>query len=188
MGLADVRQKLESSVLLYKKKPVLFQKVNENLTEARIFDMMAQKEEVVPFDEKEFQPPVPRIGMINIAGSVVYAKRIPIRRNKLGLSNENLIVELLENAVYPDKIERARDEIRGLKSKALAETLLKKYPTLRQAFRKLSQFDGTIAFDKQFAVTSDQKLLYKHKVVGTHDFENLYLNDGFHHLEILVNV
>lgn len=187
MGLGDVQQKFESSILMYNKKPVLFLKVSGNMKDCRIYDLMGQKEEVVPFFEEDFTPPIPRIGMVNINGGAFYVKRIPIRRYKLGYSSENLqVVEL--PCEYPDRTEKDKMAIRGLRTKELAQSILKKYPTLKKAFAHLEQFDGIIAFDKQFAVTSTNNLVYKNKIVGTHDFKNIKFAKGFEYLEQLVKV
>lgn len=188
MGLADVQQKLEGSILMYNKKPILFQKVDGNLRTCRIYDLMAQKEEIVEFDEKMFHPPIPRIGMVNIGGSVLYVKRSAIRRYKLGLCAENLLINDIYGVAYPERAEGLKREIRGLRSKELAQSLLKKYPTLRQAFKRIRQFDGACAFDKQFAVTHDGSLIYKEQIVGSHDFDTISFKDDFQHLSILVKV
>jgi hypothetical protein len=188
MGLGDVQQKLEGSILMYNKKPILFQKVDGNLRNCRVYDLMAQKEEIVEFDEKMFHPPIPRIGMVNIGGSVLYVKRTAIRRYKLGLCSENLLISEIGGVAYPERAEALKREIRGLRSKELAQSLLKKYPTLRQAFKKVRQFDGACAFDKQFAVTHHGYLVYKEQIVGKHDFETISFLEGFEHLSMLVNV
>lgn len=187
MGLGDIQQKLEASILMYNKKPVLFMKVSGDLKTCRVYNLMAQKEEVVEFNEKLFTPPIPRIGMVNIGGGAFYVKRIPIRRYKLGYSQENLkVVEL--PADYPDRLDKYKAELKGLRSKELAQAMLKKYPTLKAAFKQLEQFDGIVAFDKQFAITHDNKLIYKDTVVGTHDFKKIKLAKGFEHLAQLVTV
>lgn len=185
MNIENIQQKFEGSVVMYDKRPVLFNKIAGDFS-CRIFDLMDQEEKQVEFLEDKFHPPVPRIGMVNVSGSVVYVQRNPVRRYKLGLSKENL--EVLQLPVqYPEGGHNAIVEIAGLKSKALGNALLVKYPTKMQCFRRLSQFPGAVAFDKQFAVCSEGYLWYKTKKVGTHDGRNISFNDAFKHLEILVD-
>lgn len=189
MGLGDVQQKFESSILMYRNAPVLFLKIAAGMQTCRLYDLMGQQEMVVDFNEDDFAPPIPRIGMVNIGGSVIYVNRIPVRRYKLGLSTENLRANLVRPAVNPDvRQDRFVNEIRGLRTRELAMTLLKKFPTKKAAFRHLSQFNGTVAIDKQFAVTSEETLIYKQTVVGRHNFEKIKFNDEFKHLEQILKV
>jgi len=152
----------------------------------RIFDLMKQEEEQVEFDQEKFSPPPPRIGMVNVANSVVYVTRTPMRRYSLGLTKETLNIEELE-CVYPDGGRAAVREVETLKSKALGATLLNKFPTKQQAFRRISQFAGTVAIDKQFAVDSNGVLWYKRKQVGKHNFNQLFFFEDFEHLQILLD-
>lgn len=187
MSIEDIQQKYEGSVVMFEKRPVLFKKVAGDYS-CRIFDLMAQKEEQVLFSMKSFLPPAPRIGMVNINGSVVYVVRNAIRRYKLGLSRENISVQALP-VDYPDG--RAANYIAlvgSLERKELGEALLNKYPTLREAVRRVSQFSGACAFDKQFAVDSEGEILYKTQAVGRlENGKDIVFSKGFEHLAILLN-
>lgn len=186
MSIDDIRQKFEGSVVLYQKKPVLFKKVSGDFS-VRIFDLMAQKEEQVEFDMKEFQPPPSRVGFVNINGSVVYAVRNAIRRYKLGLSRENFNVSVLD-VPYPDG--RSDVYIRlvaGLERRELGEAMLNKYPTLQQAIRRVSQFEGACAFDKQFAIDHVHNVYYKTQKVGHLVSGAIVFDEGCTHLHLLLN-
>lgn len=186
MTIDDIRQKYEQSVVMYKKKPVLFKKVSGDFS-VRIFDLMAQKEEQVDFDMKEFQPPPSRVGFVNINGSVVYAVRNAIRRYKLGLSKENFNVQVLP-VPYPDgRSDVYVRLVAGLERRELGEALLSKYPTLQQAIRRVSQFEGACAFDKQFAIDHTHAVHYKTTQVGRLVNGVVQFDEGFEHLHILLN-
>jgi len=185
MNLNDVKQKFEGSIVLYAKRPVLFIKVAGDMS-CRIYDLMKQEEEQVQFELEKFTPPPPRIGMVNVANSVVYVTRTPMRRYSLGLTKETLCIDTLD-CVYPDGAAMAEREIGTLKSKALGSTLLNKFPTKQQAFRRISQFAGTVAIDKQFAVDSNGVLWYKREQVGKHNFNQLFFNEDYEHLQILLD-
>lgn len=186
MNVDDVRQKFEGSIVMFNKRPVLFNKIAGDWS-CRIFDLMDQEEKQVEFKEDEFHPPVPRIGMVNINGSVLYVERMPVRKFKLGLNRDNLKVNLVPGVFYPEGERAATAEIHGLKSKALGSALLGKYPTKTTAFKRLSQFEGAVAFDKQFAVDSNGFLYYKMQRVGRHNFSVLTFDEQFKHLEILLD-
>jgi len=187
ISIEDIQQKYEGSVVMFERRPVLFKKIAGDYS-CRIFDLMAQKEEQVPFEMKKFLPPAPRIGMVNINGSVVYVVRNAIRRYKLGLSRENISAQAAP-VPYPDG--RAASYIglvQTLERKELGEALLNKYPTLREAARRVSQFEGACAFDKQFAVDSEGEVIYKTKVVGNLlNGKDIEFIKGFEHLAILLN-
>lgn len=187
MQAADIQQKLEKSILMRNNRPYIFLQFGG--AKVRVFDLLDQKETVIDYNEDDWKAPLPRLGMVNINGSVVLAKRIPIRRYKLGLSNENLDVQTIPGIVYPDRGgDRSVREVMGLKSKALAQTIMGQFPSLTQAIQKVTQFDGAVAFDRQFCVTSDMQLYYKDTCVGKHDGSNISFNDGYQHLSVLVNV
>jgi hypothetical protein len=186
MSIDDIRQKFEGSVVMYQKKPVLFKKVGGDFS-CRIFDLMAQTEAQVEFDMKAFQPPPSRIGFVNINGSVLYAVRNAIRRYKLGISKENFNVQQLP-VPYPDG--RSDVYIRlvaGLERRELGEAILNKYPTLQQAIRRVSQFEGACAFDKQFAIDHHHLVYYKTAQVGLFIGGVIKFDEGFEHLHLLLN-
>jgi hypothetical protein len=186
MSIGDIDQKFCGSVVMFQKKPVLFKKVSGDYS-VRIFDLMAQKEEQVEFDMKQFLPPPSRVGFVNINGSVVYAVRNAIRRYKLGLSRENFSVQTLE-VPYPDgRSDGYVRLVQGLERRELGEALLSKYPTLQQAVRRVSQFEGACAFDKQFAIDHTHAVFYKTKRVGQLISGVIKFDEGNEHLQILLN-
>ena len=187
MQAADIQQKLEKSILMRNNRPYLF--LQYGGARVRVYDLLDQKEQVIEYSEDDWKAPVPRLGMVNINGSVVIAKRIPIRRYKLGLSVENLDVQTIPGIHYPDRGgDRSVREVVGLKSKALAQTIMGQFPSLTQALQKVSQFEGAVAFDRQFCVDSEAYLYYKETRVGKHDGNSIFFNEGYQHLSVLVNV
>lgn len=187
ISIEDIQQKYVGSIVMMEKRPVLFKQISGDYT-CRVFDLMSQKEERVEFSMKKFLPPAPRIGMVNIGGSVVYAARNAVRRFKLGLSKENLSVQVLD-IHYPDG--RPIDyihQVLSLERRELGEAILNKYPTLREAVRRVSQFDGACAFDKQFAVDSHDAIFYKTNQVGVLERgKDIVFDKGWEHLQILLN-
>ncbi|KWH03707.1 hypothetical protein WT58_24035 [Burkholderia territorii] len=187
ISIEDIQQKYEGSVVMFEKRPVLFKKIGRDYT-CRIYDLMAQKEEQAEFSMKSFLPPAPRIGMVNIGGSVVYAVRNAVRRYKLGISRENLSVQALA-VEYPDgRAANYIQNVLSLERKELGEALLNKYPSLREAVRRVSQFEGACAFDKQFAVDSHKTIFYKTQAVGLLlNGKDIVFDKGWEHLNILLN-
>lgn len=185
MSRQDIEQKFYDSVLMYEKRPVLFRRMAADKS-CRIFDLLEQKEEQVEFDFKKFLPPAPRIGFINIGGSVLYAARLAIRRYKVGLSTENLSIHTLK-VRYPDgDAAHYVKKIKSLERKELGEALLRKYPTLSQAVRKVSQFEGACAFDKQFCIDQSHNIFYKTDKVGKYNSGDIVFDEGYKHLDILL--
>lgn len=165
IDVADVRQMYEHTIVMKGSKPVYISRVGDR-GEVRFTDLLSNKKDVVEFTLKTFTPPAARrLGMINVEGSVVYASRLPVRRYKVGLAYENLIVKSLD-VEYPEGKEHTVERVRGLQSTEIAEAMLNKYPTLKEALATVAKFGGAVAFDKQFAVDARRRVYYKTKRVG----------------------
>lgn len=187
IAVADIEQRYAKAVVMYKRKPVKVKKIGPD-GQMRILDLFSQREETVPFSLKDFTPPALRIGFVNVNGSVVYVTRNPIRRYKAGLSSENTSVATLR-VHYPDGEGLTLHKVQEMECIELADALLNKYPSKRKCVNHLLQFRGAMAFDKQFAITSDMAVLYKKHIVGEINAGSLEITfyDGYKHLGILLD-
>lgn len=190
MSIEDINSRFHNSLIMYKNKPSYVKRVGNN-GDCILLDLLTQKQETVPFKLDAFANPVRRVGMVNIEGSVVYAERIPARKYKVGLTGENVKVHTFPDIEYPSRKDVTRDKVRTLQCVELAEALMDKYPAFSTSVRHLRQFPGAMAFDKQFAVTSEGLILYKKQAVGRVDMKAKSVNDimwakGHEHLILLL--
>lgn len=185
MSVNDINQKFVDSVVMFKKKPVYVKACN-NKKEIKFLDLLSQRVETAEFDDKLFLPPAMRVGFVNLDGSVVYVSRLPMRRYSLGLTTETLRIDHLPT-FYPEGRGKCVEEFRKLTRIELADALLNKYPTFRNALKLVRQFEGCVAFDKQFAVDSRMDLFYKANIVGKVRADKIVFDSNHKHLELLLD-
>lgn len=191
IAVPDIQQLYQHSLVMYKNKPVYIINVAAN-GNVQYLDLYSQKELVAPFSLKEFLPPARRLGMVNVKGSVVYAYRVPVRKYKVGIMAENLKVCSLD-IHYPAGAGRTKQFVLDLQTPAIADALANKYPSLEQCIEHLKEFDGAMAFDKQFAITGrGNYIFYKTVLVGrlppkSKKIEDIAFTEEYKHLGILLN-
>lgn len=182
----DIEQKYVGSIVMFAKKPVFIKGLYQR-GKVKILDLLSQREDIVDFTVEEFKAPATRLGMVNIAGGVLYAYRIPVRRYKLGFSRDNLKVDSL-NVKYEGGGMEAVEKIKSLTSIEFADCIMGKYPNLKQAMKLLEkQGEGAVAFDRQFAVDCRNRIWYKRAVVGGVGDKGIVFSAGFQHLELLLD-
>lgn len=183
MNVHDVISRFHNSIIMYGNRPCFVKRVKNDYV-CELFDLLGQELIKVEFDMGKFKP-VGRIGMVNINGSVLYCYRAPKRMYKVGISLENLSVNQIDGA---DRDGRDREKIKRLDSVELGRAIMGKYPTFLQALRNAKQFEGTFAFDRQFAVNHANQLIYKTNVVGiVENDKSITFNQGFEHLALLLD-
>lgn len=162
---ADLGQMLNSSLCMYKNKPYYIISINGYYT-ARVFNLLTQREELLEkVDENTFSAPTTRLGFINVKNFVVYASRIPIRRYKVGLSNENTHFQLLPEVNYKDG-GALQVYLSDLQRVEIADAIMNRYPTIAEAWEKTKLGANIVAFDKQFAIDGRGYIYYKMDRVG----------------------
>lgn len=164
---ADLNQMLSSSVCMYKNKPYFVINVNVTYT-ARCFNLLTQREEhIKDCTEETFSAPTTRVGFINVKGGVVYCTRSPIRRYKVGLSAENIKFRALDDLVaYPSGLRETLSFLSDLQRTEMADAIMNKYPTIEDAFVRCQEGASAVAFDKQFAILGNGRIVYKDTIVG----------------------
>jgi hypothetical protein len=192
ISLEDIHQMYVNSVVMYKNKPVYVKNVAPD-GEALCIDMLAQQEVFIPFSIKEFTAPTRRIGFVNVQGTVVWMSRNPVRKYKVGFFRENMNAHVPDAAHAPNPGGRveARERVRRLHVKEVADAIMGKYPTLKQAITRVDKYQGCVAFDKQFALNTDRRVLYRGRVVGALPYgantvDGIVWAEGYNHLILLL--
>jgi hypothetical protein len=190
MRVEDIRQLYDRSLVLYKNKPVYINDIG-NDGDVQFLDLFSQRIRTAAFSMKDFTAPLRRLGFINTMGSVVYASRIPIRRYKVGLSEENVKFDSLGVNYLKGKADTIA-RLTGLSVPEIGDALFNKYPSLEEAISFVRKFKGAMAFDKQFAVSSEGGLFYKTQLVGSASrgikrADQLEFRKGFEHLALLLD-
>lgn len=167
MSLDDLSSLYKHSVVLMNNKPVYVEAFNQRC-EVLVFDLLSQRHKTVSYTSSLFKAPTRRIGFVNINESVVYVYRNPLRRYKIGYSDENIKVCTID-VPYPLNRSITRDRVEKLKAIEIADAMNNRYPSLTQAWLNSLRFNGACAFDKQFAVSYDGVVFYKTSRVGFAD-------------------
>lgn len=120
-------------------------------------------------DAKEFNLiPVP-LGMCNFDGLARYLSRIPLRRDwRQGLRRENFCSNIGDHAAIPPE--------------TLAKVIKGEYPTFAEALKSVKEGAKSVAWCREWAVTSDGKLIYKRLAVGVNKEGMLLLDKEFNYL------
>lgn len=181
--LEDLRQKIQSTVVLHKGIPVYVQDVYGAAKKVLYIPLNKKnadvKEEIFSDD---FSPPTERIGMVNVHGTVVYVTRMPHRRYSLGLTQNNLVIERLKVKYNFAGYDGASGHIKSLHSVELGRAILGKYPSFQKACKMVRQEEGAVAFDRQFCVDSEGYIHYKTAKVGLVNNKKIVFAKGFEHL------
>lgn len=162
--LNDLVTMFKESIVLYEGRPVKVTEINADY-QFKIWDLEKQRFNVVPWDFKKFRNPTRRLGMVNLNEGVIYVSRIPHRKYSSGLNRQNLAVQGLEGD-RQSNIGVLLQRMKDLCDVGIADALNNAYPTFEEAKNWVSQFYGTYAFDKQFALSTDGFVWYKTKHVG----------------------
>lgn len=130
--------------------------------------------------------PLP-LGFVNKRGCSYYLSRSPVRRWKQGLSNESLKT----TEVPLDEEVRARVGLGLLTSREIVACISNKYPTLLEAYKKVSEGRcSAMAFHRRFAITRNKgdmcDLWYKTKPVGTISRNGVRLISKYSYLKEMI--
>jgi hypothetical protein len=173
VAIADLRTFFQGCVCLYKNKPVLVKLISDrNIW--MILDLLTQKTFSVEKPFKDISLPLRRLGMINYEGACVYAQREPFRIYQMGLNSQNTKIFKIEKMFYPTGAGNVTANLSMMDKVEVGLCLINKYPSLKEAVEHIENFNGSLAFDKQFAIglvedAKDFALFYKKYYVGTMD-------------------
>lgn len=164
----DQEQLYESGLFEYKGD--LVKVINTNNGKFSIKYLKTGKSQSVPFDPKHFKVPDNRIGMVNFNKSAFYIERKTIRQYILGPAPSNIRVHNLIGAPEEDDglnyLKESMKKIGELELPCILDSYQNRYPSLIQAFEKAIETNGTVAFDKQFAIDCLGRVYYKWNQVG----------------------
>lgn len=188
MTSVDANQMFTNSVITYKNKACMVLNVSRDMRTAVLFDLASQKEKEVVFDFDEFNKPTRRLGFINVDKSIIYSSRLAVRKYKSGLTEENVLFEMIDGVRYPLGVGDTIKFLKRLRSKELSDCLAGKYPTFAKAFEMVTQKDyKAVAFDKQFAVCANGRIWYKTSLVGVcTDGKNIKIQEQYKQLLPLI--
>jgi hypothetical protein len=189
MSLGDQSQLFGQSLLLYDGKFVKVKSIHEELN-YRLFNIKTQKTSTVKVSLNKFAPPMKRLGMINIGGSVFYIYRRPIRQFSVGLTKDNIRVESLD-VPYPERRGDVQERVRFLECVELEDCLMNVYPSIAECIAENKILGGAMAFDKQFAIDCHRRIFYKTQYVGDmakncSTVQKIVWLPGFSHLNLLL--
>lgn len=186
---ADVHQLYSDTVCRYKDAPVRVMEINRDLM-VTIMLLRHGKTAVVKFEQDLFGPPLGRIGFVNEGVHAFYVTRQPVRRFQVGLNRGNVKYHYLP-MIDRKKAERDYNVAYRMNTKAWAKALDNEYPSLAEALRIATEHNGTVAFDKQFAVDGERNIYYKTNKVGyipprMSTVKRVVFNLGYEHLDTLL--
>jgi hypothetical protein len=175
----DAIQLYSGALMIRKGRLVHIREITQGVDgelRARVFDLKTQRLIPVKFDHIEFKTPAKRIGYINMDGNACYVTRLPVRVYTVGLHSSNLDVRVPQEAAYNHQMYDWKDKLRRLEDPAIIDAYENIYPTLLEAIEQAKANVSCCAFDKQFAVSSEGWIYYKHNKVG----EILDMKPKFH--------
>jgi len=190
LSYADIVQQYQNNLVSYKGRHVYISRVFED-KRVKIFDLESRLTEVIPFQRHDFSVIKKRLGLVNIGDSVIYISRIPVRKMGIGINSNNVSISPLP-VKYPQGRDEAIYAIRSLVHEGINNTLKGKYPSFQQALEQVcAEKPSTVAFDRQFAVTSELSIYYKTKFVGivskdAKSASDIMFADQYKHLSILL--
>ena len=191
----DVEQQYRHSVVLKRGEPVLIEDVKQDgpFVYVKVRNMRNRRASWEEFSQDSFQSPTCRLGLVNVQDHVVYAYRNPVRKMKIGMCQENLSFKPID-AAYAYGSIRSIQQARELTT-PLFECMMNIYPSFAEALAKVKEpiMDGVrvVAFDRQFAISSEMKIYYKTIEVGSFPknckkIENISFFKHYSHLNTLI--
>lgn len=189
LALNDIIQLYHDSICMYKGHPVRVVVIDPDANVTLIY-LRQDKKAKVKFERELFGPPLGRIGFVNEGIHAFYVTRQPIRRYQIGLNRGNIGIKGIPGR-DPRAYKRDYDVCARMSTKAWGKALDNDYPTLVAALRIATEHQGSVAFDKQFAVDADRCIYYKDKVVGSipprmSTVKRIVFNAGYEYLDTLL--
>lgn len=150
-------------------KPVFIQQIFNDFS-YRYKDIQTQEYGLGKDIRNEVSPPNKRLGYMNIEGNCVYLKRIPYRIFQIGINHRNTKSFLSKYGRYFIDSYDVEYTAKGFHSKEFYNCMLGIYPSLEQCLKIITdtpEFEGCVAFDRQFAVDYRRRVIYKNnEIVG----------------------
>lgn len=194
ISMADMQQLYLNTVMLYHGQPCMVEDINAGKGgySMLLHRLMDGERLDVPFEDHAFKPPAVRLGMINQGNDSFYGVRVPVRRYMIGLSKNNFKVHHLQGADRSAQFHHNMAAAGILTGQGLFKTIKGLYPSFKECLTFVRKYEGSQAFDRQFAVDSENAIFYKSALVGRipkncSKVETIVWNKGSEHLAAIVN-
>lgn len=181
ISVRDLKTMYQRSLILWKNQPCYVSDITEDY-KFTLFDLGTQKYKRVKWIPENFVPPSVRIGYVNLGTNCVYMHRIPARRYKIGLNEENIELVQQEHELSRAEKEMANHILGRMDSINLYNSLMGNYPGIENALEEAVENNGYVAFDKQFAIGPNKDIYYKGKRVGEFREGGVQFYSGYSHL------
>lgn len=156
LSVRDITQLYLNCLVMYKNSPVFVHRVMDN-REVVIAKLEDGSVHTVKFKLDDFKSLNSRLGFVNTGVGCAYLKRRPVRRYQVGISNENMSVDVM----YTEYDAAIKIEVGGLKTSAIMHTIQGDFPSLQDAWEAALSLNSCFAFDRQFAVRYDGRIYYR---------------------------
>ena len=171
-GYEDLGLRLRNSIVMYKSKPVIITAIGMTQDSDPCLEATGEEGEIkIPLPSRHLDVRPFPLGYLPKTKSFIsdsFAARLPVRRYKQGLDEENLIMP--NNPMRP--IEAWGKSELGM----LGNCIDNRYPSLKEALTAVEQYTGVVkSFARKWAVSSKKDgntlLIYRGREIG-------YIRDG----------
>lgn len=181
VSVRDLNMMYSNSLVMWKNTPVYVFDIGEDYR-FEVFNLETQKVSRLKWIPDNFTAPTTRIGYVNLGTNCAYLQRSPVRRYKVGLSRENVNSTPSIHPLSAVESIILNDILRSMRHPQLYAALVGNYPTLEEAQTLAKENEGVVAFDRQFAVSHGDNILYKGELVGMCVDGNILFHSGKEHL------
>lgn len=188
LTVADARQLYSGCLLRYKKDVVYVQSISTEY-KASIYSLSENKIKTVPFNTDHFKPIGDRLGFVNINCCAMFVFRKPVRLFSMGLTANNLGMTYSRDCVMGGNTIAVSQRIEQLYIPELASTIKGEYPSFEEAYHLAREFEGSYAFDRQFAIDYSRNIFYKDNFVGRASgktIDKIVFAEKFKYLNLLI--
>ena len=181
----DLKTMFLRTLVIYKGSLVFVSEICPDRS-CLLFSLKTQKQMTLenPFDD--FSTQAMRIGMVNLHAHCLYVERLPVRKWRVGLDLSNLSVHAFPEC--GENYRKSKAEFDTLTCSAIAKAVFSEYPSYKEAYESVKKYNGIMAFDKQFAISSNGELFYKHYHVGEATDAGPVLLKKYQYLEQVMEV
>lgn len=124
--------------------------------------------------------------MVNLHTHCLYVERLPVRKWRVGLDLTNLGIHTFPEC--GENYRKSKAEFETLTCSAIAKAVFGEYPSYKEVYKAVQRYNGVMAFDKQFAISSDGELFYKQHRVGEATNSGPVLLKQYKYLEQVMEV
>jgi hypothetical protein len=163
--MEDARTLYQGCVVMFKNIPVKIARITDGGI-VRFKSLRTLRTHEDEFSLDKFNTPLPRLGFVNCGGSVIFVQRKPVRRYQAGINNSNTSIINIDRAYYPEGLDVIYHAMAEMCFPEFGEMLDNKYPSFEESFRRVKEFGGACAFDKQFCITDNHRIYYRSDYVG----------------------